>query len=408
MAFEAVFRVVTFILHFSSAIFLLSVAFRCSSILKTRTYTELATDPHGYAIVMTPTCENPYARDCFYGLPQSYDVIQHSLGWNVFALLSAFEWLSASFALHYLDDVISHCVSRPVEFLTTACIVWNIIGIFVFAPYSMPLSALQTGITWLSLFAATAAQIMPMSYLHDSKHNDHQKHGDDTSNCKPPGDAPFTWIVPPAKGLNTKPVKGGADDLKSSASTYRVTQHYTEYCTSAALLFVAVLILFVPDPVSWAPLFGFVGIMICNIAGIGAHNCKIDGDDSFPTAWYDLDWTKCGNHFKLFMLHSWLALAASMFIIIYLAHNSLTSSDVPTWVRFILWNLLVTYTLFGVWATVCYAMAGHESDNKENFSTWMRRLDVGLTILSAAAKLPVAYTVFYGLIQEPGGNVCDS
>jgi hypothetical protein len=53
-------------------------------------------------------------------------------------------------------------------------------------------------------------------------------------------------------------------------------------------------------------------------------------------------------------------------------------------------------------------MAGHESDNKENFSTWMRRLDVGLTILSAAAKLPVAYTVFYGLIQEPGGNVCDS
>jgi hypothetical protein len=167
-----------------------------------------------------------------------------------------------------------------------------------------------------------------------------------------------------------------------------------------------VLILFVPDPVSWASLFGFTGIMICNITGIGAHNCIIDGaEDPLPTQWYDLDWNKCGNHFKLFILHSWLALLSSIFIIIYLAPNTLTSEDVPTWVRFILWNLLVTYTLFGVWATLCYAMAGKPIPGGR-FDRWMQRLDFGLTVLSVAAKLPVAYTVFYGIVQDPGGSIC--
>jgi hypothetical protein len=397
MAVEAILRVVTFILHFSAAIFLLSVAFRCSSILKTKTYTESVTDPTGYAIVMTTTCDDPYSKDCFYGMPQSYDVIQHSLEWNVFALLSAFEWLSASFALHYLDDVIRYCIPHATEFLATACIVWNITGIIVFAPFSMTLTVLQSGITWLALLAATAAQIIPMSYLHDTQDRKRSE----------ASDSKVDWIVPSANDLGKRPVNVISESRKSSANAYRVTQHYTEYCTSASLLFLAVLILFVPDPVSWAPLFGFMGVMICNIAGIGAHNCIVNGDDSPPTEWYDLDWTKCGNHFKLFLIHSWIALATSMFIIIYLSRGTLTSSDVPTWVLFILWNLLATYTLFGVWATVCYVMAGRESEHEAKFANWMRRLDFGLTILSAAAKLPVAFTVFYGLVQEPGGNVCD-
>jgi hypothetical protein len=184
--------------------------------------------------------------------------------------------------------------------------------------------------------------------------------------------------------------------------------HYTEYCTSASLLFIAVLILFVTDPLSWVPLFGFIGILICNIAGIGAHNCKTDQGTSPSTKWYNLDWMLCGNHFKLFIIHSWLALMASMFSIVYLAKDSMTSSDVPGWVRFILWNLLVTYILFGVWATICYAMMGSRGLNGAHFDKWMGRLDYGLTVLSAAAKLPVAYTVFYGLVQSSGGNVCST
>jgi hypothetical protein len=50
-------------------------------------------------------------------------------------------------------------------------------------------------------------------------------------------------------------------------------------------------------------------------------------------------------------------------------------------------------------------MAGQRGRSLQ-FDKWMERLDFGLTILSAAAKLPIAYTVFMGLIQEPGGSAC--
>ena len=41
------------------------------------------------------------------------------------------------------------------------------------------------------------------------------------------------------------------------------------------------------------------------------------------------------------------------------------------------------------------------------FMLWVSdRLGFGLTILSAAAKLPVAFTVFYGLLGMPGDKVC--
>lgn len=393
MGDNVILRVVTFVLHFASALFLLGVSFQCSSILKTKTYTETVTDSVGYPLVMDVTCEDPYSRQCFFGVPQAYDIVQHSLAWNVFALLTAFEWLSASFALYYLGDVLT----MASEITSTACLLWNVFGILLLMPYSLPMTMLQTGVTALSLLAASAAQLTQLLPSITTETSKHETGHDDK--------VKFTFIVPDK--LTKAPKEKEAKSMKSSTSAHRVTMHYTEYCTSASLLFVAVLILFVPDPLSWAPLFGFTGILICNVTGIGAHNCKVDDDETAETQWYNLDWSRCGNHFKLFMLHSWFALISSMCIIIYLARDSLTSGDVPSWVRFILWNLLVTYTLFGVWATLCYAMMGRRREGDTNFDKWMERLDFGLTILSAAAKLPVAYTVFYGVVQEPGGNVCN-
>ena len=385
-------RIATFLLHFISAVFLLAITFRCGGSLITKTFSETVTDRTGYAVDMSPTCDDPFSSACFYGLPQAYDAVQHGLEWNVLALLAAFEWLSASFALTYLGDSLQLWWAVPQVGTTAAATAWNAVGVLIFMPYSMPLSTLQAGITALALLAATASQLtvdIPIPTPH----------------CEEKAAQTQGFIVPGC--LTRRPVPDQASTTPTrTESTRRVIQHYTEYCTSASLLFLAVLILFVPDPVSWAPLFGFTGILVCNATGIGAHNCKVDWAVTDATPWYDLDWNKCGNHFKLFMLHSWLSLVSSICIILYLARDSLTSPDVPVWVRFILGNLLATYTLFGVWATVCYTAAGGR-DDEARFDRWMARLDYGLTILSAAAKLPVAYTVFYGLTQEPGGSVCD-
>jgi len=181
--------------------------------------------------------------------------------------------------------------------------------------------------------------------------------------------------------------------------------HYTEYCASASLLFVAVLMLYVPDPVSWGPVVGLVGILLCNLSGIGAHFCKLDQHNRIQMPFFNLDWNQCGNHFKLFMLHSWSSLILALLVIFYMAWVSLMSEDVPLWVRFILYNLLVTYSLFGIFATICYAMAGTKNE-PERFYKWMERLDYGLSVLSLAAKLPVAFTVYYGLVSMPGNDTC--
>ncbi len=89
----------------------------------------------------------------------------------------------------------------------------------------------------------------------------------------------------------------------------------------------------------------------------------------------------------------------------YNSWSHLSSTDVPLFVRFTLYNLLITYSLFGIYATICYAAAGNRRENFENFDMWMIRLDYGLSILSIAAKLPVAYAVFYGVIGMPSSEV---
>jgi hypothetical protein len=348
------FRTLIFVLHGASAIFLAVCATMCGASFISHSFTESISALHTGYIVKTLSsdklCLDSWNRSCFFGIPQARDVAQPGLEWNVFALLAAFEWISASFALGHLggDDVKSLCLT------------WNVVGGFWLMPYTTPMSLLQTGITTLALVIATSVQYFPL----------------DTEDGN-------------------------------------VVMHYTEYCTSASLLFVAVLILYVPEPVSWASIVGFTGILLCNLTGVCAHICRADARtvarDEQPTTTttfnhfppLDMDWSNFRNHFKLYIVQAWTGLLMSIFIIIYLSWNSLSSPDVPWWVRFILVNLLVTFILFGVWATVCYTLA-------DVWGEWWASdgLAYGLSVLSVAAKLPIAYTVFYGLIGSPGDKIC--
>jgi hypothetical protein len=345
-----VLKTIIFILHGASAIFLAVCATRCGASFITHAFTEsISSSLHTGYIVQSNNitmCLNPRNKTCFFGVPQARDIAQPGLEWNVFALLAAFEWISASFALGHLGG----------DSVKAIILVWNAVGILWLMPYTTPMSLLQTGITDLALLIATSVQYFRL---------------------------------------------GGS-----------VVMHYTEYCTSASLLFVAVMVLFIPEPLSWASIVGFTGILLCNLTGVCAHLCRLDAKaaEGTPAAassasslmrTLDMDWSNFRNHFKLYMLHAWMALFMSIFIIFYMSWSSFTNPDVPWWVRFILFNLLVTYNLFGIWSTVCYAVADMRGE-------WWASdgLAYGLSILSAAAKLPVAYTVFYGLVAMPGEKLC--
>ena len=337
-----------FVLHFCSAIFIGVAAVKCGTTMYS--YTEV-TNPGGYHVITPSPCQG---SDCFYEVQQTYEVAQDGLGWNVFALLAGFEWISASFALWHLSPKTQErgWCSRWV--FTAVCVVWNFAGALLLLPYSTPMSFLQAALTVLSLAAATVAQVWPMEGAFD---------------------------------------KGG------------VVMHYTEYCTSASLLFVAVLILFVPEPISWGSTVGFTGVLLCNILGVALHVSKVDMPA--PPPWreaFDFDWGNPRNHFKLFLIHSWLALFMAVILIIYFARGMITDPDVPLFVQFIFFNLLVTYSLFGVWATACYAV----SDVSKDSDWWVSEgLGTGLAVLSALDKIPVVYAVFYGLVLQPNsGQTC--
>jgi hypothetical protein len=388
-------RLVVFILHATSAIFISVVATRCGASFIADSYTETLNSEHhdGYLVVTEDGCNDPRNISCFYGIPIAYDIAQRGLEWNVFALIATFEWISASFALGHLSGNFdpNKRTGDDVSQIKLVCLIWNLAGGLWLMPYTTPMSLMQAGITVLALIISTSVQYYPM---------------------------------------------GSEDDSG-------VVMHYTEYCTSASLLFVGVLILYIPHPQSWAVIIGFTGILLCNLTGVAAHICKIDSKEgrvSLP--FYDLDWGKIGNHFKLYMIHAWLGMLMSVLIVVYLARDSFSNGDIPWWVRFILINLLVTYTLFGVWATACYVIADIISKKSTNnrlivienhgevvcgntsthpdahgedghldvdpaFKLWVcDRLGYGLTMLSAAAKLPIAFTVFYGLLGAPGDKIC--
>lgn len=368
-------RLIVFILHAASAIFISVVATKCGSSFISDSFTETLNNRHpgGYLVVTEGACKDPRNVSCFYGIPEAHDIAQRGLEWNVFALIAAFEWISASFALGHLTGNLNPFKRGidDVSQIKLVCLVWNLAGGLWLMPYTTPMSLLQAGITALALLVATSVQYYPV---------------------------------------------GSEDDAA-------VAMHYTEYCTSASLLFVGVLILYVPNPQSWAVIIGFTGILLCNLSGVAAHLCKLDtAEGRVERPVYDLDWGKTANHFKLYMIHAWIGLLMAVLIIVYLARESFTSGDIPLWVRFILINLLVTYTLFGIWATACYAIAdlgvgeddqgmilvGTESrETGPGFKLWAsHRLGYGLTMLSAAAKLPIAFTVFYGLLGMPGDKVC--
>ena len=223
-----VLRLAVFILHSTSAVFLAFVAGRCGGSFVTETFAEvLATrHPWGYPVLTEGACRDPRNVSCFFGIPEAYDVAQRGLEWNVFTLIAAFEWISASFALGHLSGNFNPA-KRPtgndVSQIKLLSLVWNLAGaLWLLIPGNV--SLLQAGITILALVIATSVQYYPM----------------------------------------------GSEDGSA------IVMHYTEYCSSASLLFVAVLILYAPHPQSWAVIIGFTGILLCNLTGVGAHLCKID------------------------------------------------------------------------------------------------------------------------------------
>jgi hypothetical protein len=79
--------------------------------------------------------------------------------------------------------------------------------------------------------------------------------------------------------------------------------------------------------------------------------------------------------------------------LIYLTRDVLFDTDMPALVLFLIWNLLLTYSLFGIVATFVYITGIGRS-----YLAWM------LDILNIAAKFPLPLIILSGFITRPAST----
>jgi len=90
---------------------------------------------------------------------------------------------------------------------------------------------------------------------------------------------------------------------------------------------------------------------------------------------------------------AWVGLMVGILIVLYFGRGYLFNGSLPGFVVFVLWNLIIQYSAFGIAGTVFYAY--------DAAWPWMEPV---LDILSLAAKIPIAISVSIAFLQMPGGS----
>lgn len=96
---------------------------------------------------------------------------------------------------------------------------------------------------------------------------------------------------------------------------------------------------------------------------------------------------------RLYLLNgAWLSLLLPMSGLVYMIRGYLFSSEMPGLVSVMIWNLLLTYSLFGILPTYVYL-------------TWsgFGQLDLILDVLNAVAKFPIPMQILIGYVTRPAG-----
>jgi hypothetical protein len=87
---------------------------------------------------------------------------------------------------------------------------------------------------------------------------------------------------------------------------------------------------------------------------------------------------------------AWIAILVPVSGLVYLTRGFLLDFDMPVIVLFMVWNLLITYLMFGIVPTFVYVTG------------WGRRqLPWLLDILNIAAKFPLPIVIIVGFITRP-------
>lgn len=339
-----------------------------------------------------------------------YDPISYVPGssWNVPVMIMLFEWITASFALFYINPgEWSWTLFPGVNLVPVLCTLWNVILIVVLwsARVSMQIPDNNLFIFSTCLFFAIVFQ----NYVARPKAKQ-----DSLPENQPLVDESVEVVAASSKVVwrtdhflrNRKPqtsrvrfvgvdAKFGddyheakyADALDESGEGPVV--RYMEYIITAPLLLECLYLGMGSTGLVWTYQAVFVSLSFCNMMGIPLHYVVMALPSSVgetKTRLQVAGWSS--------LISSWLAWVAGFFVFIYTArHYLLQSSDVsqmPSWVQALLWLILIFYSAFGFVITRLYVplLMGAELGGV------MQSATLALDILSPTVKLVVAWVVW--------------
>ena len=329
-------------------------------------------------------------------LPAAFDVLNdvnsHSFGasWNTIATIMVFEWITASYALFYVD---------PFDGCPGDSLVWGMNPVVV-------ISTLWNGALLVVIWAARESlKIPPNNALIFSfclafsmivqNRLSISKDPYPESEPEPAVQVAAQWRTD--HFLRTRKKFDYAESWKPVGVNFHEPQYnqaiddkgmgaiprYLEYAVTAPLLLVALFSTSVAFAPTWIFQAMFVSMFACNMIGVSLHYSIVSLEEGRRVAAY------------LFAA-SWLSFASGMYLFVWVCRDFLLKSPavtgMPAWVLVLIWMLIVLYGAFGILASYYYIprMLFTGPFPAEDWSALSSYFDY----FSLMIKLPVAWTIW--------------
>jgi len=344
-------------------------------------------------------------------LPDLFDILSpdnsHIFGasWNTIATVMLFEWISASYALFYIDPFDSWLKldslwwgMHPVPVICTA---WNagmLIAIWaarthmnlpinnaIIFSFCLAFTIVVQNVLSISRTGVQDAESEPLVEVKSETVKSAMQWRTDhfLRNRSKKTDMRHNW----SEGSLNENFHEPSYNQALEKPGYGAIVRYLEYCITAPLLLVALFSNSVPYAETWKFQAQFAALFACNLIGVSLHFSMVSITEESNRTF------KAANY--LFFA-SWTAFVAGLYVFVWTTREFLLRSPddtyVPSWVLFLIWMLLVMYSMFGFLASRFYIprlmwCVPFSSDDWGWLTTYF-------DFCSLFIKLPVAWTIW--------------
>lgn len=268
----AIFRACLFAVHFSVSVFLLVFLFLC----KTKTFNE---DMYGIEAFDYKTYKGSYWDDyrcnstmeCYREGEPWFDghVLQGNMYWNAYTVMYTMQWITTSFALFYMLQLVYPSYSRWGAMIWGAC---GYVIYFVFFVYYA-----QTNWFEFIILTVTCAMSLLLFFFFEDYMctwiKQFPKPMVPIHNGGRVWEIPKKYLAVPQDDTRLLHEENPEADMMTEQLKIRVQVilRYLEYAITAPLLYIAMVLVILVGPPYWSVMLGYLCMLGCCLCGVPLH-----------------------------------------------------------------------------------------------------------------------------------------